>query len=92
MFVKLSIKIVLVLIHSPWFLSQMSHARRLFQLYLLRLLFIAQNGMTSLFSEHFMSQHFMVNAHATVVSFLVAGCYGGIMTYMISSTHMNWGF
>lgn len=92
MFVKLSIKIGLILIHSPWFLSQMSHVRRLFRLYLLRLLFITQNGMTSLFSERFVSQRFMANAHASVVSFLVAGCYGGIMTYMILSTHMDWDF
>lgn len=92
MFVELSTKIVLYLIHSPLFLSHPSHVRRLFLLYLLRLLYFSQNGMTSLFSGHLIFQGFIANACASGVSFLVAGRYGGFMTNVNWSIHINWSF
>lgn len=80
---------MLHLIHFPVFLSHPSHVRGLFLLYLLRLLFISRNGMSSLFSGHYMFQGFIANAHASGVSFLVAGCYGEIMTNVIWSIHIK---
>lgn len=57
-------------------------------MYLLRLLFISQNGMRSLFSGHLLFQGFIANARASGVSVLAAGLYGGIITTVICSVHI----